>query len=55
MFYTHFLVIIGEWRFHPSFPVNVGVITEKGKDSVFVREVGGTTWDYKKKDKVVWK
>jgi len=49
------LVIIGEWRFHPSFPVNVGVITEKSKDAIFVREAGGTTWDYKRKDKAVWK
>jgi len=49
------LVIIGEWRFHPSFPVNVGVITDRGKGSVFVREAGGTTWNYKKKAKVVWK
>jgi hypothetical protein len=49
------LVILGEWRFHPSFPVNVGGITEKGKDSVFVREIGGTTWDYKKKSRVAWK
>jgi len=49
------LIIIGEWRFHPSFPVNIGIISEKGKNAVFVREVGGTTWDYKKKDKVVWK
>jgi len=49
------LVIIGEWRFHPAFPVNVGVITPKGKNAVFVREDGGTTWDYKKKNKVAWK
>jgi hypothetical protein len=49
------LVILGEWRFHPSFPVNVGGITVKGADSVFVRKVGGTTWDYRKKARVVWK
>jgi len=49
------LIIIGEWRFHPAFPVNVGVITQKGKNAVFVREAGGTTWDYKKKNKVAWK
>jgi len=49
------LIIIGEWRFHPAFPVNVGAITEKGKDAVFVREAGGTTWDYKKKSRVAWK
>jgi len=49
------LVIIGEWRFHPAFPVNVGVITSKGKNTIFVKEVGGTTWDYKKKNKAVWK
>jgi len=49
------LVIIGEWRFHPSFPVNVGVISEKGKNAVFIQEVSGTTWDYKKKTKVAWK
>jgi len=49
------LVIIGEWRFHPAFPVNVGFIESKGKNAVFVREAGGTTWDYKKKNKVAWK
>ena len=49
------LVIIGEWRFHPAFPVNIGGITVKGKDAVFVQEVGGTTWDYKKKARVAWK
>jgi hypothetical protein len=49
------LVILGEWRFHPAFPVNLGGITVKGKDSVFVREASGTTWDYKKKSKVAWK
>jgi hypothetical protein len=49
------LVIIGEWRFHPAFPVNVGVISVKGKDGVFVQEAGGTTWDYKKKNRVAWK
>jgi len=49
------VVIIGEWRFHPSFPVNVGVITPKGKNAVFVREAGGTTWNYTKKAKVAWK
>jgi len=48
------LVILGEWRFHPAFPVNAGGITVKGK-SVFVREIGGTTWDYKKKAKAAWK
>ncbi|MDR2575422.1 MAG: hypothetical protein LBC52_03165 [Treponema sp.] len=49
------LIILGEWRFHPSFPVIIGNITEKGKDSVFVREAGGTTWDYKRKTNAVWK
>jgi len=49
------LVIIGEWRFHPAFPVNIGVISEKGKNGVFVREAGGTTFDYKRKNKVAWK
>jgi hypothetical protein len=49
------LIILGEWRFHPSFPVIIGTITEKGKDSVFVREAGGTTWDYKRKKNAVWK
>ncbi|MDR1870263.1 MAG: hypothetical protein LBQ82_09810 [Treponema sp.] len=49
------LVILGEWRFHPAFPINVGGITVKGRDSVFVREAGGTTWDYKKKAKAAWK
>jgi len=49
------LVILGEWRFHPSFPVVIGSITVKGKDSLFVREAGGTTWDYKKKANAVWK
>jgi len=49
------LIILGEWRFHPAFPVVIGGITVKGKDSVFVREAGGTTWDYKKNDKAVWK
>jgi len=49
------LVILGEWRFHPSFPVIIGSITVKGKDSVFVQETGGTTWDYKKKANAVWK
>ena len=49
------LVILGEWRFHPAFPLNVGSITVKGKSSVFVRETGGTTWDYKKKSRVAWK
>ena len=49
------LVILGEWRFHPAFPLNVGGITVKGKSSVFVRELGGTTWDYRKKAKVLWK
>jgi len=54
------LIIIGEWRFHPAFPVNIGVISEKGKNAVFVREAGGTTvvettWDYKRKNKVAWK
>jgi len=48
------VIIIGEWRFHPAFPVNVGVISER-RNSVFVREIGGTTWDYRKKNKVVWK
>jgi len=49
------LIILGEWRFHPAFPVNVGAITVKGKDAVFVREAGGTSWDYKKKSRVAWK
>jgi hypothetical protein len=49
------LIILGEWRFHPSFPINVGAITEKGKDSVFVREAGGITWDYQKKSREAWK
>ena len=49
------LIIIGEWRFHPAFPVNVGVMSIKKKDSVFVQEAGGTTWDYKKKSKVAWR
>ena len=49
------LVILGEWRFHPAFPLNVGGITVKGKSSVFVREAGGTTWDYRKKARVAWK
>jgi len=49
------IITLGEWRFHPSFPVVIGGITVKGKDSVFIREAGGTTWDYKKKDKVTWK
>jgi len=49
------LVILGEWRFHPAFPVVIGGITVKGKNSVFVQETGGTTWDYKKKDKAVWR
>jgi len=49
------LVILGEWRFHPAFPVNFGGITAKGNDSVFVGEAGGTTWDYRRKAKVLWK
>ena len=49
------LVIIGEWRFHPAFPVNLGAISVKGKDAVFVSEAGGTTWDYRKKARVAWK
>ena len=49
------LVIIGEWRFHPAFPLNVSGMSVKKKDSVFVQEIGGTTWDYKKKSKVTWK
>jgi hypothetical protein len=52
---NNILIIIGEWRFHPSFPVNVAAIDEKGKDSVFAREIGGTTWDYKRKARVPWK
>ena len=49
------LIILGEWRFHPAFPVNVGVMSIKKKDSVFVQEAGGTTWDYRKKSRVAWK
>jgi len=49
------LITLGEWRFHPSFPVIIGAITVKGKDAVFVQETGGTTWDYKRKAKAVWK
>ena len=49
------LVILGEWRFHPAFPINVGGITVRGRDSVFVREVGGTTWDYRRNAKARWK
>jgi hypothetical protein len=49
------LVILGEWRFHPNFPLNAGTITDNGKKGVFVKEVGGTTWDYKKKAKVAWR
>jgi len=58
------LVILGEWRFHPSLPVNIGVITESGRNSVVVREAGTTvvgttvvptTWNYRKRNKVVWR
>ena len=49
------LIIVGEWRFHPSFPVNVGVMSVKKKNAVFVQEIGGTTWDYTKKSRVTWK
>jgi len=49
------LITLGEWRFHPSFPVIAGGITVNGKDAVFVREAGGTTWDYKRKANAVWK
>jgi len=49
------LVILGEWRFHPAFPVVIGGIAVKGKDVVFVSETGGTTWDYRKKANAVWK
>jgi len=49
------LITLGEWRFHPSFPVIIGAITVKGKDAIFVRETGGTTWDYRKKANAVWK
>jgi hypothetical protein len=49
------LVIIGEWRFHPAFPVNTAAITVQDGDSVFARETGGTTWDYRKKARVAWK
>jgi hypothetical protein len=49
------LIILGEWRFHPSFPVIIGGVSVTGKDTVFVQETGGTTWNYRKKDKVTWK
>jgi hypothetical protein len=49
------LFIVGEWRFHPAFPVNAAEITVKDGDSVFVREAGGTTWDYRKKAAALWK
>ena len=49
------LVIIGEWRFHPAFPVNSAGIAVKDANSVFAREVGGTTWDYRKKARALWK
>jgi hypothetical protein len=49
------IVIVGEWRFHPSFPLIIGGMSVKGKNSVTVQEVGGTTWDYQKKAKVAWK
>jgi hypothetical protein len=49
------IIILGEWRYHPAFPVTIGGITIKGKNSVLVQEIGGTTWDYKKKTRVPWK
>jgi hypothetical protein len=48
------LVILGEWRFHPAFPVNAGGISVR-RNSVFVQEIGGTTWDYRKKTRAVWR
>jgi hypothetical protein len=49
------LVILGEWRFHPNFPLNVGTITVTGRNTVFVQEIGGTTWNYQKKSRVAWR
>ena len=49
------LIIIGEWRFHPAFPVTVAGITVEDADSLSLRELGGTAWDYRKKAKAIWK
>jgi hypothetical protein len=49
------IITLGEWRFHPSFPVIIGNITVRGNNSVFVQEIGGTTWDYQKKTRVAWR
>jgi hypothetical protein len=49
------LVIIGEWRFHPSLPVNTGVFSARKENRLFVQEAGGVTWDYTRKNKARWK
>jgi hypothetical protein len=49
------LVIIGEWRFHPSLPVNATLFSVRDSSRLFAHETGGTTWDYTRKNKVRWK
>jgi hypothetical protein len=49
------LVIIGEWRFHPSLPVNTGVVSAQTANTLLVREAGGITWDYTRVKKARWK
>jgi hypothetical protein len=52
---NNILVIIGEWRFHPTLPLNLAALTVTSPDTVFARETGGTTWNYTRKDRPKWK
>jgi hypothetical protein len=49
------LVIVGEWRFHAAFPVNIALITTTGENTIKALETNGTTWDYTRKEKARWK
>jgi hypothetical protein len=49
------LLIIGEWRFHPSLPVNMASLSVQNADAVSARETGGTSWDYVRKENAKWK
>jgi len=52
---NNILLIIGEWRFHPALPLNLAALTVTCPETVFAKETNGTTWDYDRNDKPLWK